>query len=341
MQNWEAFQTIINTPQKVVITTHQNPDADALGSSLGLGLYLQKKGHTFTVISPTDYPANLAWLPRCESVVVYNEKNRQQCTDLVAEATVVFCLDFNALQRINELGEIVKNAPATKVMIDHHLFPEAFADIVFSDTHAAATAQMIVEIIERMGDKHLIDKQIAECLYAGIMTDTGSFRHPSTTRESHLAVVTLMDAGLEVNPVHRRIFDNAPFNRLKLLGHVLSQNMVYLPEYNTIYMTISEAELKQFDSKYGDTEGIVNYGLQIQNVVMAVLMIEREREIKMSFRSVEYFSVRDVASAHFEGGGHKNASGGRTKLSLAETVEKLLSILPQYKIALTISPQIN
>ncbi len=335
MQNWEDLRTLISTPQKVVITTHQNPDADALGSSLGWGLYLQKKGHQFTVISPTDYPDNLSWLPHCADVVVFNEKSRQQCTDLMANAGAIFCLDFNALQRINELGEMVRNAPGTKVMIDHHLFPEDFADISISDTRAAATAQIIVEIIERMGDNLLIDKSIAESLYAGIMTDTGSFRHPSTTKDAHLAVVRLMEAGLEPNPVHRRIFDNAPMSRLRLLGHVLSQNMVHLPEYNTIYMTISEAELKQFDSKYGDTEGIVNYGLQVQKVALAVLMIEREREIKLSFRSVESFSARDVASAHFDGGGHKNASGGRTKLTLQQTVEKLVSVLPQYKTALT------
>jgi bifunctional oligoribonuclease and PAP phosphatase NrnA len=334
MQSWENFYQLINKPLKrFVILTHQNPDADAIGSSLGWAAYLHKKGHNAQVIVPNECPKNLRWMSNYDQVLTFdaNAQTRNQAKQLVEQADVICCLDFNALHRIKELGKIVQHAAGIKVLIDHHLEPESFADYVFSDTTQAATAQYIMQIIQQLGDQELIDIPMAECLYAGIMTDTGSFRHGSTTPAVHHAVADLMATGFDANRVHRLIFDNNSADRMRLLGHVLAEKMVVLPEFRTVYMTISEADFKCFNSEMGDTEGIVNYGLQIEGIVMSVLFIERPDEIKLSFRSVTDFSVRDLAAEHFLGGGHKNASGGRSNQSLEATVEQFLNVLPQYQ----------
>ncbi|MCU0338710.1 MAG: bifunctional oligoribonuclease/PAP phosphatase NrnA [Spirosomaceae bacterium] len=337
MQKWEEFNELIHSDSKrFVLLTHQNPDADAIGSSLGWKMYLQKKGHQAVVIIPNECPSNLRWMPDYAEVITFDETNdtKAQSKALLAEADVVCCLDFNALHRIKELGALTQASPAQKVLIDHHLEPEDFADFVFSDTSKAATAQYVVDIIKALGDAHLIDQPMAECLYAGIMTDTGSFAHNNTTEAVHLAVAELMRTGLNINKVHRSIFDNNSLGRTRLLGYVLSEKMKVLPEYRTVYMTLSQAELRRFNSEIGDTDGIVNYGLSIENIVMAVLAIERRDEIKLSFRSVGDFSVRDLAHAHFDGGGHRNASGGRTNTTLEKTVEKLMAALPNYQAEL-------
>ena len=320
---------------------HRDPDADALGSSLGWGSYLSKKGHDVTIISPTDYSANLRWLPGIENVLIYESASDQpKCKKKIEYADLICCLDFSALSRLKDLGKVVQDAKAIKMMIDHHLEPEHFAKWMIWDTKAAATAQLVYELIKEIHPgvpiAELFDIQQAECLYAGIMTDTGSFRHPNVTPQVHLAVADLMLTGLDTSRIHRLIYDNAPLSRLQFLGYVLSQKLVVLPEFRTAYMVLTEAELTKFNSSTGETEGIVNYGLQVENVVMSALFIERKGEVKISFRSVGTFSVRDLASSYFSGGGHKNASGGRSELSITETVQKFLSVLPEYKESLLI-----
>lgn len=312
---------------------HRDPDADALGSSLGWALYLKKKGHQVTVISPTDYSANLHWMPEADQVLVYEGANAkpQECKTLISEATLLCCLDFSAISRLKELGRLVTESSATKLLVDHHIDPEDFAQIVVWDTKAAATAQLIYQIICQLDGADFIDIPMAECLYAGIMTDTGSFRHGNTTPEVHLAVADLMRTEFEANKVHRMIFDNSPLNRLKLLGHVLSDKLQVLPEFRVSYMTLTAAELEKYKSSVGDTDGLVNYGLQVQDVVMTALFIERKGEVKISFRSFGDFSVRDLSNAHFNGGGHFNAAGGRTTLSLQDTVDQFLKLLPFYR----------
>jgi len=318
---------------------HRDPDADALGSSLGWGGYLLKKGHEVTVISPTDYSANLRWLPGMENVLVYESATEQvNCKQKIAEATLICCLDFSALSRLKDLGKVVQEASAIKMMIDHHLEPEHFAKWMIWDTGAAATAQLVYSLVKELEPgtptAELFTVQQAECLYAGIMTDTGSFRHANVTPQVHLAVADLMLTGMDTSRIHRLIYDNAPLSRLQFLGYVLSQKLVVLPEFRTAYMVLTDAELTRFNSSTGETEGIVNYGLQVENVVMSALFIERRGEVKISFRSVGTFSVRDLASSYFSGGGHKNASGGRSDLSITETVQKFLSVLPEYKESL-------
>ena len=330
MQSLDGLKELISSPKKILITTHHKPDADALGSSLALRSYLLKKGHQVTVVTPTDYPDFLNWMDGNDQVIIF-EGNEEKCTLLANDVDVIFCLDFNALSRINKFGEVVGKSPAVKVLIDHHLQPENFAKYTFSDTTAAATAQMIYEIIWYMGDKALIDVKIGECIYAGIMTDTGSFRHYSTNKQVHLIAADLMDIGVNTTKIHQLIFDNNSEIRLRFLGYSLSEKLVVLREFCTAYISITADEQKLFESKTGDTEGFVNYALSIKGINMAVVIIERKDGVKMSFRSKNNFDVNDFARKNFNGGGHKNASGGRSDVSLRETEKKLLDVLPLYK----------
>lgn len=324
-------EVLRSTPLKIVVTMHRDPDADAIGSSMGWARFLKKIGHPVTVISPTDVPENLKWLDRENEILNFEDRKsgRAKAIRAVDDAELICCLDFSAMSRLKELAVFIKRAKAPVLMIDHHLDPEPFATYAVSDTSAAATAQIVYHLISEY-DAAQMDREIAESLYAGIMTDTGSFRHNSTTREVHLAVADLMTYGVEVDKVHRLIFDNSPLSRLKMLGHALSTIQV-LPDLRVSYMVLTSKTLEEYQSNVGDTDGIVNYGLQIEGVVMTALFIERSNEIKISFRSVAEFSVRELANAHFEGGGHKNASGGRSNLSLSATIEKFLGILPHYR----------
>ncbi|RYF73578.1 MAG: bifunctional oligoribonuclease/PAP phosphatase NrnA [Cytophagaceae bacterium] len=331
MQDIDAIGRLLAEPQTVLITTHQNPDADAMGSSLALAGYLRKKGHRVTVVTPTDYPQNLHWMAGNDTVIAFEEKQRVAVSQLINEATAIFCLDFSALDRIKELAPMVRQARATKVLIDHHLEPESFADMALWNPGAAATAELIFQLISDLGDQHMIDVPIAECIYAGLMTDTGSFRHSNTTGNVHRIAGALIDIGIDASTIHRRIFDNVSIDKFRLLGYVLNEKLKVVPAYRFAYITLTEDELKAYRSKTGDTEGMVNYALAIDWVVMAAIMIDRGEEIRISFRSVGDFSVRDLASAHFNGGGHRNAAGGRSKLTLAETEQRVLAILPQYQ----------
>ncbi len=335
-QTIERLLAFLTNPQKIIVTMHRDPDADALGSSLGWARYLSSKGHDVTVISPTDYSSNLKWLPGMDKVLVFEKSGDNAiCKNKIKEATLICCLDFSALSRLKDLGRLVEKSEAPKLVIDHHLEPEDFATYMIWDTHAAATAQLVYEIIKIIekgkSTNEMFDLDMAECLYAGIMTDTGSFRHSNVTTEVHSAVAELMLTGLDTSRVHRLIYDNAPLSRLQFLGYVLSQKLIVLKEYRTSYMVLTEEELIKFNSNTGETEGIVNYGLQVENVVMSAMFIERKGEVKISFRSVGAFSVRDLASTYFSGGGHKNASGGKSDLSLEETINQFLKILPEYK----------
>lgn len=331
MQKFEAFKELLSSPKKVVITTHHKPDADALGSSLGLSGYLKKLNHQVTVITPSDYPKFLDWMPGNDEVIVYDDKRHKLAERLFNEADLIFCLDFSCLSRINEVGELVRNAPAVKILIDHHLEPKSFADFEYWDITASATAEMVYEVITRMGHRDLIDGDIAESLYAGILTDTGSFKHPNTTKNVHLIVADLIDLGANTAKVSKLIYDTNSVNKLKFVGYALSEKLVVLKEYNTAYFAITPEELNKYDSKTGDTEGLVNYALSIENIVMAAVIIDRVEAVKISFRSVGDFAVNEFAKKHFEGGGHKNAAGGKSNLSLKETVKKFEALLPNYK----------
>jgi phosphoesterase RecJ-like protein len=249
----------------------------------------------------------------------------------IQKADWLFCLDFSGMQRLHGLANLVKSARCPKVVIDHHLDPEDFADYYYHRTIAASTCELIFDLIQEWGDDSLIDQEMGSCLYSGIMTDTGSFRHPNTTAHVHEVVAELIKKGVDTNAVHRKVFDSASLHRLRFLGHVLANRLEYLPEYHLAFMWITEEDQKQFNSQPGDTEGIVNYGLQLEGAIWSICMIQRPDGVKLSFRSIEPFAVNQFAATYFEGGGHKNASGGRfSGGGIEQAKEKLQEVLPLY-----------
>lgn len=335
MQNLEAFKSVLSTPKRIVITTHHKPDADALGSSLGMSGFLKKLGHEVTIITPTDYPDFLNWMKGNDDVIVFNEGNEKRSEKLVQDAELIFCLDFSSLHRINELGEMVRNSAGKKVLIDHHLEPEDFAEFVHWSTEAAATAQLVFTLFRDMGKLDLMDKSIAEALYAGILTDTGAFKHSNTTREVFEICAELITYGADVSKVSKLVYDTNSLDRVRFLGYALHEKLVVKMDYATAYFAITAEELKRFNSRTGDTEGLVNYALSIKGIKLAAVIIDRTEAIKISFRSLGDFSVNTFARKYFDGGGHRNAAGGKSYLPLEETVKKFEELLEKHKEELT------
>ena len=327
-------EKLLSSSNKILITTHHRPDGDAMGSSLGLYNYLIKKGHEVQVITPSEYPEFLNWLPGNNNVLIY-ESDQLECDKYLNNADIIFCLDFNWINRVEKMGDCLRNSKASKILIDHHLDPENVFDIVFSYSEACSTCELIYDFIISLNDASLIDKSIAECLYCGIMTDTNSFRFASMKSDTHRIIANLIEAGAVNYKIHENVYDNSTESRLRLLGFVLLEKLVVLKEFNTAYFVLSEAELNKFNFKSGDTEGFVNYALSIFDIRLAAFFSERDGAIKISFRSKNDFSVKELSSKYFSGGGHKNASGGYSIESLELTVNKFLEILPKYKQQLT------
>jgi phosphoesterase RecJ-like protein len=319
-EDLDRVSQLLAIPQKIVITTHHKPDADALGSSLALYRYLRKKGHDVLVITPSDYPPFLDWMPGQTEVLAFDKDHPNPALpQYLKEANIIFCLDFNSLSRINDLGPWVEESPAIRIMVDHHLQPDDFARFKVWDTRAAATCELIFDLITLLGDHDLIDLSIAECLYAGLVTETGSFRHPSTNRTVHLIVADLLRIGVNPSRIHKLVYDNNHLNRLRFLGFVLKDKLEVLPDLHAAVICISKSEIKEYKVETGDTEGIVNYALSIKGIVLGVVIIDRKDHVKLSFRSIGDFDVNAFARRYFEGGGHKNASGGKSDTDLEST----------------------
>ncbi len=332
MEEFASFKREISSPKKIFITTHVKPDADALGSSLGLANYLIKKGHDVTVVTPTDYPSFLNWMKGNAEVLDFSKpEHNPLAVRKLEEADVIFCLDFSVLNRVNELGELIRKSKAYVINIDHHQDPEDFADFRYWSTKAAATCELIYELIVELGDKSLIDKDIAECLYAGIMTDTGGFRHPNTTRNVHLIVAELIDCGANGSQIANWIYDSNSVNRLKFIGFAISRRLMVREDLHTAYFSISKKDLKKYQSQTGDTEGLVNYALSLDGIKLAALFSEREDGIKISFRSSSEVAINKFAASYFNGGGHKNAAGGKSSLGLKETVERFEKLVEEHQ----------
>lgn len=326
-----SLTDLLTQPQKIVITTHHKPDGDAMGSSLGLYNYLIQQGHHARVIAPTDYPDFLSWLPGNEDVIIYTE-HREEAAALIADAKLIFCLDFNALGRINDMGELVGESSAYKIMIDHHLEPADFDDYRHWDINACATAQLVYDfIVNELHHKELVNKDVATCLYTGIMTDSASFRLPNTTSTVHRIVADLIDAGAVNWRIHELVYNSASENRLRFLGHCLANCLEVLPEFNTAIIAVSKQDLDRFDVETGDTEGVVNYALSMASVRLAAFIVERSDRVKLSLRSKGEFPANEICKKYFNGGGHRNAAGGHSEGSLEQVVQQLKQILPEYK----------
>jgi phosphoesterase RecJ-like protein len=335
MQAIEQFYPMLNQPFKAVITAHQKPDGDAMGSKLGLYHFLKQLGHEVTVISPTNWAQFLDWMPGVDQVIDF-EANKKEASEIVAAADYVFCLDFNILHRTKHLEPIIRDAKALKILIDHHQQPDtpSFA-FGISDVKMSSTCEMVYDFIVQSGHSNLINLDIATCLYTGLMTDTGSFRFPSTTASVHKIVAHLKELGLQHAKIHENIYDNSTEGRLKFMGNAFLNRMTVLPEFKTAIMAIPKTDIYKFELKTGDTEGLVNYLLSIEGIKFAAIVIDREEERKWSFRSKGNFDVNIFARTHFEGGGHANAAGGRSSKSVDETFDDFKNIIENYKSQLT------
>lgn len=329
-----ALKEQISIRKKIVIIPHKNPDGDALGSCLGLMHFLDLMNHSCWVISPNEYPEFLEWIPGQEQIIIYN-KSEEESEKLLLEADLIFTLDFNSLNRIKPMDEVIENCKAIKVMIDHHEQPDDYADLMYSDPSLGSTCEMVYNLMEAI-DVSLINKTIATCIYTGIMTDSGSFRFQTTTAVTHSIVSNLLDMGIDHTQIHNNIYDTYSFGRLQLLGKALT-NLVKVEPLNAVYITLSQEELTQCDFKKGDTEGFVNFGLSLDGIKLAIILIENTQEkiIKMSFRSKGEFNVNEFARKHFNGGGHHNAAGGVSHENLEMTTQKVHQTILQYKDQLT------
>ncbi|KAA3648496.1 MAG: bifunctional oligoribonuclease/PAP phosphatase NrnA [Bacteroidetes bacterium] len=331
--NWEKLnQELFTSSKRVIILSHRSPDGDSVGSSFGLYHFLKKFNHHVQVITPDPVPPFIHWIPEFETAINY-EKQKDESFDAIRAADIIFCLDFNTPSRMGnmEFAFDRRSKDAYVINIDHHQQPDNFAHFQISDTSASSTAQLIFDFIIKTKGKTALDAQIAQCLYAGILTDTGSFRFSSTSPHTHRVVADLLETGIDVNAIYQKIYDNYSQDRIKLLGFALKDKLKLYPEYHTAIIDLSEKELNSFQFQKGDTEGIVNFPLSISWVKMSVLLTQKDGIVKMSFRSKGNFSVNELARNHFNGGGHENASGGMSTLSMQETLKQLESILPDYK----------
>lgn len=322
------LKNLLKTPKKIVIFPHKNPDGDAIGSTLGLSQILKKLGHNVQIISPNDFPKFLKWLPGAKKI--FNaEFNPKGAEIAIAQAEVLFLLDFNEPSRTDQLEEHINNSSAVKILIDHHQFPQEF-DFTYSDTKVPATCQMIWHLAEAMNWTDIIDQDIATCLYTGIITDTGNFKYASVTSATLQTAANLIRQGAEPFRILDRL-DTFTTSRLKLLS-VFLENLQLFPEYRTAVFTMSREELINNGYQKGDTESFVNYGLSLENIVFSVFMADDTQKdmVKISFRSKGNFDCSEIAREHFQGGGHVNASGGKSDQNLADTVNEFVNLLPNY-----------
>ncbi len=320
MQSINEIYQQITSPKQIVITMHQKPDGDAMGSTLGLYHFLLQFGHNITVISPTNWASFLNWMPGCKSVLDY-ERDTEKSNGIIDKADWIFCLDFNTISRTKRMEDKLTKATAKRILIDHHQEPQmdAFAYGV-SDISKSSTAEMVYDFIIDSGFTDKINKDVATCLYAGVMTDTGSFRFPSSSACVHRMIADLKEKGLEHSIIHEALFDNFSENRFRFIGNVLLNRMEVFYEYNTALIAIPQADLIKYDIKTGDTEGLVNFPLSIEGIKLAAIIIDRGEERKCSFRSKGQFDVNTFARKYFNGGGHYNAAGGSSKESLEAAV---------------------
>ncbi len=320
--NISSLQNFFTEKRKIVIISHTNPDGDAVGSSLALFNYFLIKNQEVNVILPNNFPEYLGWMKGSDSIFFYNLK-KIESNQLLNNADVIFCLDFNALNRVDKLEDVLRKVKAKKVLIDHHLQPELNSfDYVFSETKVSSTAELVYDFITALGDEKLINIDIASCIYAGIMTDTGSFSYSCNYEKTYQITSRLIKLGMDAEEIHHLVYDTFSESRLRLLGFCLSEKLSVIEEFSTAYIALSKEDLKRFNYQVGDTEGVVNYALSINHIKLAALFTERDGKIRISFRSKGDVDVNVFARTYFEGGGHHNASGATSYLSLEDTIAK-------------------
>lgn len=330
----KELKQLLSQEKKIVITSHTNPDGDAIGSSLALYHFLKKTGNNVNMMVPNSFPDYYNWLPESENIIIY-DKQSKYAQLLLREADIIFALDYNAFSRLGALAEIIRNTSGIKILIDHHIDPEVSSfTYCFSTTDTSSTGELVYEFIKLLDGEKLIDKKIGEAIYTGIVTDTGSFSFSCNRPETYDITSKLVSLGVDAQKIHKLIYDTFSENRLRLLGFAISSRMLVWDEYHTALIYLTKADLRKYDYQVGDTEGLVNYPLSMSKINMSILITEKDNQLRLSFRSKGDFSVNDFCRNHFNGGGHKNAAGGKTTESVEEFISRLKTVLEDYKIAL-------
>ena len=334
-KNIEGIKKLLHENKKCVILTHSRPDGDAIGSSLALAGFLKMRGKDVAVVVPNDYPPFLAWMPDVESVTIY-DKSSAEAEEILKSADIFFCLDFNALSRIDNAGKLVETLPAKRVLIDHHLAPEPTFDISISHPEACSTSELVFRLISLMGACDEITKSMAECIYTGIMTDTGNFAYASNNKDIYMIVAELISKGIDKDLIYRRVFYNYSFGRMKLIGYMMYKKLRYFSKDNAALLTLTYEESQNFNCSKGDTEGLVNMPLQIKGVRFTCFFREETPgKINVSLRSVDDFPCNKVAEMFFNGGGHKNAAGGEVRGPMGKAVKIFRKVLEHFSEELT------
>lgn len=324
IENVDSFKKIITDNYSFIITTHRGPDGDAMGSSMAMYNLLVNLKKDVNVIIPNSFPNFLSWLPNIKNVINH-EENNSDISNIFSEVDVIIMLDFNDLSRIENLESYVTNSNAKKILIDHHQDPDlSICDLSFCDTTYSSTCELLYMILNQA--KFNLTKNIADCLYTGILTDTGSFKFSCTTKNTHISVGDLISKGVNATEINNLIYNNYSHDRIKLLGHCLI-NKLKIYNNSSAIISLSEDELKKFNFKKGDTEGIINYALSIKEVIFAVFIVEKDNIVKLSFRSLGNINVQEISKRYFGGGGHFNAAGAKSDLSLDKTIKKVENII--------------
>jgi len=314
----------------VAVIPHSNPDGDAIGSAYGLARVLKNAGMEAKVVTPNDFPEFLNWLS--EEVEIINfMKNRHKAEAFLKSSSILVFVDFNEPRRLDDLEKMLESLKGKRLLIDHHPGPVDFCDLTISDPTSSSTAQLVYELIVALDWQHLIDKQVAEALFLGMMTDTGSLSYGTSDPGMYRALSSLVGLGIDTERIHSLVYDNFSAGRFRLMGYCLYHKMVILPEYRTAYISITANELKLFNFVPGDTEGFVNLPLSVRDVVFSALFIEKEKLVKTSFRSRGSFPVNSFSAAHFNGGGHRNAAGGESRQTLEQVIDQFTQLLPAYQ----------
>ncbi|MCC7244280.1 MAG: bifunctional oligoribonuclease/PAP phosphatase NrnA [Saprospiraceae bacterium] len=336
MQISPELKNILHTPHRVAVFSHRNPDGDAIGSSLAMKQYLETYGHDVHVLLPSEYPEEFEALPDAADILIWDTQT-EECKQVLNKKNLFIFLDFNALSRIDRMGEYIRELPGNRLMIDHHLYPELSAEFMFSQPEASSTCEMVYRFIQAAGDVDRITPRIGKCIYTGLVTDTGSFRHATNARVFRI-VADLIERGTSDSEVMDMIFNSQKEKHLRLLGHCLNNRMEIYPEYNTALIWLSKKDYEVFNIQRGDTEGIVNYLLTMKDIKMAAFIHNQPSVVKISLRSKGDLDVQAICKKHFNGGGHKTASGAHVYDSLRAVIEKFKSILPEYKSQLVGQP---
>jgi phosphoesterase RecJ-like protein len=330
--DFTKYNELLSNSASIIITTHFNPDGDAVGSALALYHVLKGAGYEVSVIIPNRFPDFLGWMADSEKIIIFEEAKNNRAKLFIERADLIFCLDYNALNRIGKMEESIKTAKGFKVLIDHHPNPQINEfQLVYSFTSASSTAELVCNFVEQTGLIHLINKEAAECFYAGIITDTGSFSFSCNSARTYQIMALLIEKGIDAENLHRLIYDNFSESRIRLLGYALSQKMLVLSEFHCAIIWLTKQDLDNFNYQIGDSEGLVNYPLSIKEINLSILLTEKENLIRISFRSKGKFAANKIAFEYFDGGGHANAAGGNSYLSMEATIDKIKEILPKFK----------